>query len=67
MVRLSTDCAVNVSRRPTLEKIAHDGSIGRGRFKKLFNMFYGHGAGNGSFLVLHRSIRSIVHAVILYL
>jgi len=52
MVRLSADHAVNVSRRPTLEKTAHDGSIGGGRFKRLYSMFYAHGPGNGKFLGL---------------
>ncbi len=52
MVRLSTDYKINVPRRPTLEKLAHDGSIGAGRFKRLYNMFYAHGPGNGKFLGL---------------
>ncbi len=52
MVQISSDYATNVSRRPTLEKIAQDGSIGRGRFKNLYKMFYQSGPGNGLFLGL---------------
>lgn len=41
-----------VAKRPTLETLARDGSIGRGRLAKLYNMFYAHGPGNGTFLSL---------------
>lgn len=42
----------NVARRPTLEKIAYEGNIGRARTAELYNMFYMHGPGNGTMLSL---------------
>lgn len=49
---LSSDPKVNVARRPTLEKIAGGGAIGRARLAELYRMFYVNGPGNGTMLSL---------------
>lgn len=52
MAQISSNAGDNISRRPTLCQLAQDGHTGRGRYKKLYNMFYAHGPGNGKFLGL---------------
>lgn len=49
---LSSDAKTNVARRPTLERIAYEGNIGRAKMAELYNMFYTHGPGNGTMLSL---------------
>lgn len=49
---LSSDAKTNVAKRPTLEKIAYEGNLGRPRTAELYNMFYMHGPGNGTMLSL---------------
>jgi len=49
---LSADAEKNVSERPTLERIAYEGAIGRARTTELYNMFYKNGPGNGTMLSL---------------
>lgn len=49
---LSSDAEVNVNERPTLERISYEGNLGRGRTAELYNMFYCHGPGNGTMLIL---------------
>ena len=49
---LSPSPEVNVSLRPTLEKIAYDGNFGRPRTKVLYDMLYSNGPGNGTMLSL---------------
>lgn len=49
---LSSDAKTNAAKRPTLEKIAYEGNIGRARMAELYNMFYTHGPGNGTMLSL---------------
>lgn len=52
MAKVSSDVKENVSRRPTLSKMLQDGNAGRGRYKKLYQMFYSGGPGKGKFLGL---------------
>ena len=49
---ISSDAAINVARRATLEKIAHDAGFGRARFSELYRMLYVHGPANGTMLNL---------------
>jgi len=50
--QLTTDAKTNVAERPTLERIAYEGNIGRARMSQLYNMFYKNGPGNGTMLSL---------------
>jgi class I fructose-bisphosphate aldolase len=50
--KLSADPGANVARRPTLEIIAREGSIGRSRMSELYRMFHVHGPGHGTMLSL---------------
>lgn len=50
--KLSSDAEVNVAKRPTLERIAFEGNIGRSRMQELYNMFYKNGPGYGTMLSL---------------
>lgn len=52
MAEISSDVKENVSGRPTLCQMSKDGSVGRGRFKRLYQMFYAQGPGKGKFLGL---------------
>ncbi|MBE0478143.1 hypothetical protein IBX65_03350 [Candidatus Aerophobetes bacterium] len=52
MARISSNAQKNIAERPDLSQISTDGNIGRGRRKKLYEMFYQHGPGRGTFLGL---------------
>jgi len=49
---ISTDGAENVANRPTLQDVASDAGMPRGRIQKLYSILYGKGPGEGRFLSL---------------
>lgn len=52
MPEISSNAGENISRRPTLSRMLQDGNMGRGRYQKLYRMFYTYGPGKGKFLGL---------------